>query len=293
MLKLDLEKTPIGSTLWAHQCDVHEDRNNNLWIRNRENLFRVERGILDTTITTAKEPVYECRKLRIAFAGTSDRGEPEIIKYSWRLDDSKWSQPADADYVELLFDESGFHNFQVMAVSEMGNVDATPAALKLNIVMALPEVKIVAWPQETVEGYGIVIEYEVVKRREGSRLSFQWRLDEAKWTNTLEYEVHLPALEDGKYVFEVRAIEDDKYVQATPAKVEFMCKTDFSQIIAREIGRLKSDNYAERDKAARALVSIGQKALPYLRQELTKGTVDTQWWLKNVIWQIEKRARPD
>jgi len=286
MLKVDLATTPIGSTLSAFHCDVYDDQSGNLWLRHRDKVFKIKRGLLNTIITTPKKIIFELRKIRIEFKGLSDNKESDKLKYVWRLDDSGWSQPTKKNFVELYFNESGFHNFKVMSVGEMGNLDTTAATLKLNIVILTPEVKIVSIPSRVLE-VPVVIEYKVVKRQEGSRLSFQWRVDSGEWHNTSDTKVILWSLEDGKHVFEVRAIEDNKYVQPKPAKAEFVLKTDYKKIILREIERLKSDSYAEREKAAAALISIGERCLPYLRKELEQATADTEWWFKNVIWQIE------
>ncbi|MHC4533081.1 MAG: ligand-binding sensor domain-containing protein [Planctomycetota bacterium] len=286
MLNVDLTTTPIGRLLWAHQCSVAEDRAGNLWIRNRDKAFMIKQEALDTIITTPKKIMYEARKIRIGFEGLADNKKSDKLKYTWRLDDGKWSQPSRNNFVELSFNKSGFHNFEVISVGQMGNIDTTAATLKLNIVIPTPQVRIVSLPDHELE-VPIVVEYEVVKRQQDSRLTFQWRIDGGQWNNTSDTKVTLWSLEDGKHVFEVRAVEDDKYVQLKPAKVEFVLKTDYKRIILREIKRLKSDSYLEREKAAAALISIGEKCLPYLEKELEKATRDTEWWIKNVIWKIE------
>jgi len=287
MLNVDLATTPVGSILWAQQCDTVEDRTGNLWLRSRDTAFVIKQGLIDTAITIPKKLVYESRKLRIAFVGTSDGEESDKLRYCWRLDDGEWSEPSKKKYVEMNFAKSGFHNFEVMSIGEIGNVDTTPATLKLNIVIPLPEVRIVSTPDKLSEGPDIVVEYEVVKREEGSQLSFQWRLDNGKWHDTLDTKVFFSFLDDGKHVFEVRAVEDYKYIQPAPSKVEFVLKTDYHRLIARETERLKSASYSEREKAAATLVFIGERCLPYLRKELKQATRDTEWWFKNVIWQIE------
>ena len=286
MLNIDLTTTPVGSHLWARQCSVAEDRAGNLWIQNRDTAFKIKLGTLDTVITTPKKVIYEARKIRIEFKGLSDNKESDKLKYIWKLDNSRWSKPSMDDFVEFFFDESGFHDFEVISIGEMGNLDTTAATLKLNIVIPTPEVRIASLPDHGLK-VPLVVEYEVVKRRQDSRLFFQWRIDNGQWNKTSDTKVILRSLEDGKHVFEVRAVEDNKYVQVEPAKVEFVLKTDFQQIILREIVRLKSDSYIEREKAAAALVSIGERCLPYLRKELEQATRDTEWWIKNVIWQIE------
>lgn len=286
LLNVDLSTTPVGSNLWARQCNVAEDRSGNLWIQNRDKAFKIKRGTLDTVITTPKKIEYQARKIRIEFKGLSDNEESDKLKYAWRLDGNGWSQPSENNFVELFFNESGFHDFEVISIGETGNLDATAATLKLNIVIPTPEVRIVSLPDPSIE-LPVIIEYEVVKRQQDSRLLFQWRVDSGRWNNTSDTKVVLWSLEDGKHVFEVRAIEDNKYVQTKPAKDEFVLKTDFQSIILREIERLKSDSYDGRERASAALISIGEKCLPYLRKELEQPTRDTEWWINNVIWQIE------
>jgi hypothetical protein len=287
LLTVDLAVTPAPTEFGAIFCHPHEETNRDIWIRDYLTLFRVQRPKLDTRITTPQTAECASPTLRIEFDGTSDGPEGEPLMYAWRLDGGPWSGPTGQTYADLEFTQPGPHEFEVLAVGSMGNVDTTPAVQRLSVTLPVPEVRIVSAPQGIVTDLDVAIVYEVVKRSEGSRLTFQWRLDGGTWHDTREMTIRPIGLPDGEHILEVRAVADGKYVQAPPASVRFEVRVNYDQAITAAIQQLHSNDYAQREAAAQRLAFLGSRCLPYLKKELERSDEDTRWWIRAVIGQIE------
>jgi hypothetical protein len=283
-LAISLVATPATADCPEHAFDACEDANGALWMRREGTLFRVQRPQLETRITAPQTPECTSPGARVTFTGTSTDGA--TLSYAWRLDDEPWSQPAEQQYADLEFTRPGSHTFEVTSVGPMGNLDTTPAVLTLNVVWSLPEVRIVSAPGETVTDLDVAIRYEVVKRSEGSKLSFQWRLDSGAWHDTRETTVRPAGLQDGEHLFEVRAVEDNRYVQETPASTRFTVKVDYERAILAAIKKLHSGDYGQREAAVARLVALGARCRPYLKKDLESADEDTQWWIRAALGEI-------
>jgi hypothetical protein len=289
LLRVDLAVTPVAADLGAGNCDAHEDVNGDLWIRRHQTLFRVKRPRLDTRIVAPQ--VTECTSpsLRIKFAGASDGPVAEPLRYAWRLDGGPWSTPTVQEHANLEFTRPGPHKFEVLSIGRMGNIDTTPATMTFNVELPVPEVRIVSAPQDLVTDLNVAIGCEIVKQSEGTAVTFQWRLDGGPWHDTQETTIRPSPLEDGEHLFEVRAVADHKFIQAAPASVKFTVRVDYEKAVALAVKDLGSTDYAEREAASRRLVSLGDKCLPHLKQELKNANEDMRWWIQAVISEIEGR----
>jgi hypothetical protein len=287
LLAVDLYFTPVAGTLPGGGADILEDSVGDLWIRRSGALFHVKRGRLDTRITSPQSTECTSPAMRVCFTGTSTRAG-ETLRYAWRLDGGPWSKPQEQQSADLEFARPGGHEFEVTSVGPMGNLDVTPTVLKLNVAWSLPEVRIVSAPREVVTNLDIAVGLEVVKRSEGSKLTFQWRLDAGPWHDTQETTVRPVGLADGEHLFEVRAVEDARYVQEPPASTEFTVKVDYEKVIRAAIQKLRSRDYGEREAAVARLVALGERCRPYLQKELESADEDTQWWIRAALEQIGK-----
>jgi hypothetical protein len=286
LLTISLVATPLTANCPEYEFDACEDASGALWMRRGGTLFRVKRPQLETRITAPQTPECTSPGARITFTGTSTDGAP--LSYAWRLDGAPWSQPADQPYADVEFTRPGSHTFEVTSVGPLGNLDTTPAVLTLNVIWALPEVRIVSAPQETVTDLDVAVTYEVVKRSEGSRLVFQWRLDGGTWHGTRETTIRPAGLADGEHLFEVRAVEDNRYVQEPPAATKFTVRVDYEEAIRAAIKKLHSRDYEQREAAVARLVALGERCRPYLEKELESADEDTQWWIRAALGQIDK-----
>ncbi len=287
-LMVDLGVTPIATDFSAGRTDVYEDGNGDLWLRRYDALFRVKRPRLETRITAPRTAKCTSPTLRVSFAGTCDDPNEGPLAYAWRLDGGPWSQPAEQGYADLEFTQSGPHEFEVLAIGSMGNLDTTPAVLKLAVTLPIPEVRIVSAPRGLVTDLDLAVAYKVVKQATASKVTFQWRLDGGPWQDTQETTIRPPAFEDGEHVLEIRAVADGKYVQAPPESVKFTVKVDYEKAIAAAIEQLSSKDYKQREPAVRRLASLGERCIPYLREALRSADEDTRWWLQAVLEEIER-----
>ena len=288
LLSVDLSRTPAVGDFSASAVDVFEKSGPELWIRRQGTLFRIKTPQLETQITAPQDAQCDSPTMRVSFAGTTADGEGEPLMYAWRLDGGPWSGPSGQSYADLEFVQSGVHEFEVTAIGTMGNLDTTPAVLKLDVTLPIPEVRIVSAPQDVVTDLDVAIGYEVVKRSQGSKLSFQWRIDGGPWHDTQETTMRPSGLEDGEHLFEVRAVENNKYVQTPPASAKFTLKVDYERAILGAIEGLRSSDYGQREAAARRLVSLGRRSVPYLKKALGSASDDTRWWIQAVLEEIEK-----
>jgi len=288
LLPVDLTLTPVAGDLYGGGCDILEDSAGDLWIRRHNTLFRAKRPQLETQITAPQDTQCNSPTVRVSFTGTTAGGESEPLLYAWRLDGGPWAKVSEQNYADLEFVQSGVHEFEVTAIGSMGNLDTTPAVLKLDVTLPIPEVRIVSAPRDVVTDLDVAIGYEVVKRAQGSKLSFQWRIDGGPWHDTQETTVRPSGLEDGEHLFEVRAVENNKYVQTPPASARFTLKVDYEKAILAAIEGLRSPDYGQREAAARRLVSLGRRSVPYLKKALGSANDDTRWWIQAVLDEIEK-----
>jgi hypothetical protein len=288
VLDVDLSLTPVVKDLWGGNIGLVEDAAGDLWIRRHDRLYHVKRPRLDTQITAPQSAECGSPTLRVEFTGTANGSRDETLTYAWRLDGGPWSKPSDQKYADLEFVQAGAHEFEVTAIGSMGNLDTTPAVLKLNATIPTPEVRIVSAPKEVVTDLDVAIGYEVVKRAPSSKLSFQWRVDGGPWRDTREMVVRPTGLQDGEHLFEVRAVENDKYVQTPPASVRFTLKIDYEKAIQAAIKELGTSDYERRKAAVNRLAALGPRSIPYLKKELAGADEDKRWWIQAALTQIEK-----
>jgi hypothetical protein len=288
LLEANLVITPVAGSLWGGSVTLCEETSGDLWIRRQETLFHVKRPHLDTRITAPQTAECASRAVRVSFAGTASDGKEERLTYAWRLDGGPWTNTMERRYADVEFERPGIHVFEVAAVGYLGNLDTTPATMKLNAVWFLPEVRIVSGPSEVVTDWDVAIAYEVVKRSEGSTLAFQWRLDGGPWHGTQGTTVRPTGLNDGEHLFEVRAVEDNRYVQEPPASTKFTVRMDYEKVIRAAVKKLYSADYGEREAAVARLVALGARCRPYLKKELESADEDTQWWIRAALGQIDK-----
>ena len=216
-IEVDLRKTPIGKS--GHR-GTYEDPEGNLWLQTTHALYRVQRPVVDTVVRNNQERVCKTGQDRVEFRGTVDGEVSDDLRYSWRIDGGPWAKPSREDFADVSFKRSGFHEIEVVAITEMASFDTSPA--KLIIKGELPiSVEIVSAPSKTVTRRDTIIRYRMINNIEEVSAIYQWRLDGEQWHNTTEDFAELTELRNGKHCFEVRVIVDETYTQRVPARAEF------------------------------------------------------------------------
>jgi len=120
---------------------------------------------------------------------------------------------------------------------------------------------------------------------------FIYRFDEGPWQHAekashLEFEDLMP----GEYPFEAIAV--DKWLQYDPTPATAVIGVPFAseKQVEEWISALRSENYDERDAAARELIRNWKPALPALKRLREQADKDLLWWIDAIIDQIELRA---
>jgi len=281
----NVQETPLehgGSCVW-------EDPAGYLWILKEGKLFRVERPSIETKILT-DGPVCEYYRQRVSFQGLLDGRPSDELQYSWRLDDGDWSESSEDAFADIRFSTPGTHTLEVAAVGDLANIDTTPATFTFETHRPEPEVRIVSAPESIETDISVTIGYEVVRKTEGSRVTFQWRLDDGPWQDTSQTSVTLSHIVDGKHYFEVRAVQDDRFIQRAPASVLFEVKIDYDQIIREAITALDSEDYERRKWGGERLIAIGTRCVPLIESCIDEANEKARWWMEYVIWRLEDKT---
>jgi diguanylate cyclase (GGDEF)-like protein len=76
-------------------------------------------------------------KVRLAFSGT-DKWKftaPDRLMFSWRMDDSGWSDFAPVQFASFDGLQAGAHQFEVKAMDRNGNIDPRPATYEFSVLL--------------------------------------------------------------------------------------------------------------------------------------------------------------
>ncbi len=121
-----------------------------------------------------------------------------------------------------------------------------------------------------------------------------WRLDRGatrrRECDAPDQRVALQNLPNGEYELEVWAY-DDLLRQSPVLTRRFRVKRDYARETAGLIQRLRSPDFAERERAVKALVALGPIALPALRKAAGGDDDDVAWWARAAIQAIERACR--
>ncbi len=171
--------------------------------------WTVDRTPPETTIGSAPADQSASTAASFSFEGIDDRsGE---VEFECRLDAEEEFDDCDspASYADLL---EGEHTFEVRAVDEAGNVDASPASHAWTIDTTAPETSIESGPADPTSDRSASIAFG--SSEPGSR--FECRLNEGDFADC-ESPLLLSALSDGDHRVEVRAIDRAGNVDGSPA----------------------------------------------------------------------------
>jgi len=138
---LELEFLPIPSDNFVNRAVA--DAVGTLWLGTSDGTFRYRPSTRPPN-TIIQAPVLELQRgaaLPVVFSAQSHSEKnsgPGSFRYSWRINDGRWSAFAPWSDTALKLPElrSGLHRLEVRACDVDGNIDATPAAVNFTI---LPE----------------------------------------------------------------------------------------------------------------------------------------------------------
>jgi Domain of unknown function (DUF4082)/Bacterial Ig-like domain/Bacterial Ig domain len=181
--------------------------------------WRVDTAAPDTQVDTGPPNPSASAKADFAFSGT-DPGGSGVATYQCRRDSSEesgWQSCSSPQSYASLAD--GTHKFEVRAIDQAGNVDASPAAFSWAIDTVAPDTQIDDGPPSLTASTGAKFEFSGSDPGGSGVVSYQCRRDsseESAWGTCSSPQSHA-SLADGSHGFEVRAIDNAGNVDQSPA----------------------------------------------------------------------------
>ena len=119
---------------------------------------------------------------------------------------------------------------------------------------------------------------------------FIWRIDGEDWSRpTRDSELHLNGLASGQHRVEVVAIDQRLQTDPTAAEAAFEIRIDPAKQISALIEQLADPDFAQRERAVRALARQPEIAAPALRAARQKARHDHRWWIDAALQELERR----
>jgi len=191
-----------------------------------EAYFEVERQFPETFITQMPEDPVKTTNATFQFSGSDLQTPTNRLRYSWRIDNERWSDPSKETIAVLTDLSAGQHLFEVKAIDANGNKDPNPAAkpFEVSIEEQFPDTRITHCPREPVKTPCMIFKFTGIDlQTKTSQLKYSWRIDTNPWSELTsetmaQYDQKLPK---GLHWFEVRAIDADGNGDPTPDKRPF------------------------------------------------------------------------
>ena len=153
------------------------------------------------------------------------------LEYSWRLDEGEWSIVRGTS-IELKDLTNGKHLFEVQAEYKSGKVEPTPAKIwfEVDVDRLPPDTIITNRPDEPLRNTEFTFEFSGTdSHTKPDDLWYSWRLSriplqesEEQWsTFSKDSSAKLTKLLDSVYLFEVKARDESKNEDKSPAEVRF------------------------------------------------------------------------
>ncbi|HSS04152.1 MAG TPA: hypothetical protein VLK89_03050, partial [Solirubrobacterales bacterium] len=178
----------------------------------------------DTQITTHPSALTNSAAASFAFNG-SDPGGSGIASFECRLDAGTWGPcSSPRNYANL---SGGRHSFEVRAIDQAGNTDASPASFTWTIDTAAPDTQIITHPSTVTSSAAASFTFSGSDGLGSGVASFQCRLDSSKaadWAPCSSPRSYTK-LSGGRHSFEVRAIDQAGNTDAAPASFSWTVDT--------------------------------------------------------------------
>ena len=165
------------------------------------------------------------------FSG-SDPGGSGVASFECRLDSaepSAWATCSSPKAYSSLAD--GSHKFEVRAVDQVGNLDASPASFEWSVDTTAPQTQIDSHPNALSASAAAQLEFSGSDAGGSGVASFECRLDSAEaaaWASCTSPKTY-SSLADGSHKFEVRAVDQVGNLDASPASFEWSVDTTAPQ----------------------------------------------------------------
>ena len=170
-------------------------------------------GLPDTTIGTKPAALVNTTTANFTFSGNDGSGSG-IASFECRRDGGAWGVCASPlQYTSLA---EGAHDFEVKAIDQAGNADATPASFNWTVDTTSPDTTIGTKPAALVNTTTANFTFTGNDGAGSGIASFECRRDGGAWgvcTSPLQY----TSLAEGAHDFEVKAIDQAGNVDGSPA----------------------------------------------------------------------------
>ena len=183
--------------------------------------WTIDTAAPSTTLNTHPNALTNSAAASFGFSG-SDSGGSGVASFECRRDGGAWGAcTSPKEYTGLA---DGTHGFEVRAIDNAGNADASPASFTWTVDTTPPETAIGAHPNALTKSTSGTFAFSGSDGSGSGVASFECRRDGGAWatcTSPKEY----AGLADGIHGFETRAIDSAGNVDATPASVAWTVDT--------------------------------------------------------------------
>jgi hypothetical protein len=184
--------------------------------------WTVDTGLPDTImISTPPDPDNDDTPT-FTFTGTDNPGGTGVDGFECQVDGSGWASCSSPHTTPGLSD--GPHTFEVRAVDEAGNPDATPASYTWTIDTVPPDTSLTSTPPDPDNDNTPAFSFTGSDPGGSGVDGFECQVDGSGWTSCSSPHT-TPGLSDGPHTFEVRAIDSAGNTDATPASYTWTIDT--------------------------------------------------------------------
>ena len=183
--------------------------------------WRVDTTAPDTAITA--QPAANASSTSAAFSFTgSDPSGSGVSSFQCRIDGSAWATCASGQsYTGLA---QGNHTFDVRAIDNAGNADATPASHTWRVDTIAPDTQITAQPPASSASTTGAFSFTGTDAGGSGVASYECKLDAGAWAACTSPR-SFTGLADGSHTVQVRAIDTAGNVDGTPASSTWIVDT--------------------------------------------------------------------
>ncbi|MGC1852399.1 MAG: hypothetical protein WA687_08175, partial [Solirubrobacterales bacterium] len=183
--------------------------------------WTVDSKVPETQIDTKPAALGTSTTANFTFSG-SDPGGSGVVSFECRIDGGAWGVCTSPQQYSSLPD--GAHSFEVKAIDQAGNVDATPANFNWTIDTTAPQTQIDSGPNAVSPTSGAVFAFTGNDGGGSGIASFECRRDGEEWVICNSPKTY-NALAEGAHSFEVKATDQVGNVDQTPAIFNWVIDT--------------------------------------------------------------------
>jgi len=186
---------------------------------------KVDKNLPDTEIINAPKPqeIVKSEDYTFQLQGS------DVSRYQWRLDgDKAWHEVKDTS-VTLNELSDGTHVLEARAINKDGGIDPTSAIASFQISAQLPDTKIKIEFDSPIKTSDVTISFTGNDLQTPTdKLRYSWRIDGGDWSvPSNETGITLKELDNGRHLFEIKAIDTDGNEDETPAEISFQIAVPF------------------------------------------------------------------